>query len=214
MADPAKQEYLKKKKKYPSWLKASAPFGGYTYKEYKTWDDNIRVELVDGIVHMMAAPDEWHQWVSGNICRQLGNQLEGRKCTPYAAPFDVRLFYKIDETDKTVYQPDVFVVCDESKIKGLKYCKGAPDFIIEILSEHSEGRDFSEKKKNYEKAGVKEYWVVGMNELHIFLSEDGKYEETSIMITRELKQAVSCLDGCVIDFKQMVDRYADPGLNT
>ena len=207
MADAARQESPKKNKKYPKWLKAPVPFGGYTYKEYKTWSDDIRVELADGMVYMMASPDEWHQWVSAWLVRLLGNYLDGKACTVYDAPFDVRLFYKIDESDKTVYQPDIFVVCDESKTKGSKYCKGAPDFIIEITSEHSEGRDLIEKKKKYEKAGVKEYWVVSMNELHVFILEGNEYRETVIKITRELKQNITCLDGCIIDFKDMVDRY-------
>ena len=207
MADAAEQEKLKNGTKTPSWLKSPVPFGGYTYKEYKTWDEDIRVELVDGMVYMMAAPDEWHQWVSYEIALQLGIQLKGKKCTPYAAPFDVRLFFEIDESDKTIYQPDILVVCDESKTKGLKYCKGAPDFVIEIVSEHSEARDLIEKKKMYEKAGVKEYWVTGKDELFVFILDAGKYTETVKKITRELKQPVSCLDACIIDFQDIVDRY-------
>ena len=73
---------------YPQWLKTRAPFGGYTYKEYKNWDDSIRVELVDGMVYMMAGADERHQWISGDLFVQLGNQLKGKKCTPYIPPFD------------------------------------------------------------------------------------------------------------------------------
>ena len=207
MSDVAKEE-ITIVAKYPSWLRVPVPFGGYTYRDYKTWDDTIRVELVDGMVYMMASPDEWHQWVSGSIYRQLGNQLEGKKCTPYDAPFDVRLFYEADESDKTVYQPDILVICDERKTKGFRYCKGAPDFIIEIISEYSEDRDLGEKRKKYEKAGVKEYWVIGKDKLHVFVSDGGKYTETVIKITKDLKQPVACLEGCIIDFQGMVDRYA------
>ena len=157
MADAARQENLRNYTKIPKWLEAPVPFGGYTYKEYKNWDDDIRVELVDGMVYMMAGPDEWHQWVSARLVKLIGDFLEGRKCTIYYAPFDVRLFFETDESDKTVYQPDIFIICDNTKTKGLKYCKGAPDFIIEIMSEYSVGRDLIEKKKMYEKAGVKEY---------------------------------------------------------
>jgi len=207
MADVAKQENLINSIIYPSWLKATAPFGGYTYKEYKTWNEDSRVELTDGIPYMMASPDEWHQWVSYEIALQLGIQLRGKKCIPYDAPFDVRLFYETDESDKTVYQPDIFVVCDESKTKGLKYCKGAPDFVIEVLSEWSEGRDLIDKKKMYEKAGVKEYWVIGREELHVFILHGVKYTETVIKINRDLKQTIASLDACVIDFQDIVDRY-------
>ena len=208
MAGSVSRGNLKNNRQYPAYLKTAAPFGGYTYKEYKKWDDDIRVELVDGMVYMMAGPDEWHQWVSADVALQLGVQLRGKKCTPYSAPFDVRLFYEANESDKTVYQPDIFVVCDEKKIKGLKYCKGAPDFIIEIMSEYSEGRDLIEKKKTYERAGVKEYWVVGRDELHVFILDGAKYIESVIKINKELKQPVACLDACIIDFHDIVDRYA------
>ena len=157
---------------------------------------------------MMAGPDEWHQWVSARLVSLLSDFLDSKKCTVYHAPFDVRLFYEIDESDKTIYQPDIFVVCDESKTKGLKYCKGSPDFIIEIISEYSESRDLIEKRKTYEKAGVKEYWAAGREELHVFILADGKYKETIIKITKELKQPIACLNGCIIDFHDIVDRYA------
>ena len=164
--------------------------------------------MVDGMAYMMAGADERHQWISIEIASQLKSQLKGKKCTPYLPPFDVRLFYEEDEFDKTVYQPDIFVVCDESRTKGLKYCKGAPDFVIEIISEHSEARDLIEKKKNYEKASVREYWVIGKEKLHVYISENGRYKEEVIDIIKTLKQPVKCLESCIINFEEIVDRYS------
>ena len=68
------------------WLR-SVPKREFTYKDYKTWGDDIRVELIDGLVYMMASPGEWHQWVLGNLFAQLSNFLKGKKCTPYVSPF-------------------------------------------------------------------------------------------------------------------------------
>lgn len=194
-------------KKLPAWLRFLPPDpDGFTYKEYETWDDDIRVELIDGMVYMMSSSDEWHQWVSMEILRQLGNQLQGKKCTPYSE-FDVRLFYQEDKSDKTVVRPDIIVVCDESKVMGKKNCEGAPDFVIEILSEYSRGRDYIDKKNKYEQAGVKEYWIVSRYKLHIFNLIEGIFNETEKTIHRELNQPVSCLENCFIDFQGMVDRY-------
>ena len=39
------------------------PYNGFTYREYKRWEET-RVELIDGLVYMMASPNEWHQWVT------------------------------------------------------------------------------------------------------------------------------------------------------
>jgi len=119
----------------PEWMKARK---GFCWNDYVKWDDDVRVdrvELFDDLVYMMAAPDEWHQWVAGNMYRQLGDFLNGKKCTPYIAPFDVRLFPQEDGSDNTVFQPDVFVVRDRDKVFGRKYCNGAPDFVIEVMSD-------------------------------------------------------------------------------
>ena len=95
-----------------------------TYRDYKRIPDDIRCELINGVIYMMASPDEMHQWISRNLVTQLDNQLQGKKCTPYYE-FDVRLFYAEDESDVTTVRPDIIVVCDESKVLGKKNCEGA-----------------------------------------------------------------------------------------
>lgn len=69
------------------------------------------------------------------LSRQIANFLEGKPCEVYVAPFDVRLPEK-DEADdqiQTVVQPDIVVVCDEKKLDEAG-CRGAPDWVIEVLS--------------------------------------------------------------------------------
>ena len=188
----------------PEWLKVQLPYDGYTYKEYKTWDDDVKVELDDGMVYMMGSGDLRHQWLIGELGGQLRNQLLGKKCQ-YFPEQDVRLFYEADESDKTVFRPDIIVVCDETKTRGHKSFQGTPDFIIEVVSERSEERDLWRKKKAYEKAGVKEYWALDKDKLHVFILEDGKYKEKILEIARDLVQPISCLEDCSIDFQAVVD---------
>jgi Uma2 family endonuclease len=38
--------------------------------------------------------------------------------------------------------------------------EGAPDLVVEVVSPDSAGRDYREKFMEYEKAGVREYWIV------------------------------------------------------
>ena len=92
----------------------------------------------------------------------------------YAAPFDVRL--NADEADDTVVQPDLLVVCDQSKLDD-KGCKGAPDLIIEILSPSTARFDRMLKFQQYLKAGVREYWMVDPLEqiVQVCIWKDGKY---------------------------------------
>jgi len=54
----------------------------------------------------------------------------------------------------------VIVVRAPEKLYDGKACHGAPDFVVEVASKGSKGKDFCEQKNLYEKAGVAEYWVV------------------------------------------------------
>ena len=105
----------------------------YTYADYLTWIDEKACELINGIIKMMPSPVRIHAVVSKNIYRQLDFIVTKNKgqCEVYYAPVDVRL-PKNGETanDKiyTVVQPDIFVVCDPSKLDK-KGCLGAPDLI-------------------------------------------------------------------------------------
>ena len=205
MANAARsKESIVKKMVELEWLE-SLPSGDFSYEDYESWPEDFRVELDDGMPYMMSSGDAWHSWMIIELGGQLRNHLLGKKCTPYAE-YDVRLFYEQDKSDKTVYRPDLMVVCDEIKTKGQKNCQGAPDFVIEIISEHSQDRDLGRKKRMYEKALVKEYWVVGPDKLYKFILEGSKYKETVLDITRDLKQPVSCLEGCIIDFQYAADR--------
>jgi len=133
----------------------------FTYADYKDWDlkEGDRYELIRGEAFAMSSPNTRHQVVSREICGQLYNYLRGKPCQMFAAPFDVRLFYEEDESDDTVVQPDIMVVCDKSKI-GDEGIRGAPDLVIEILSPSNTAIEMEEKRCLYRDAGVREYWMV------------------------------------------------------
>jgi Uma2 family endonuclease len=136
--------------------------GLYTYGDYLKWDDGERWELIDGVAYNMTpAPSRFHQQFSGELFFQLVSYLRNTGCKVYAAPFDVRLPEgdEADETIRTVVQPDISVICDTSKLDD-KGCKGSPDLIIEILSPATARKDLKEKFLRYERAGVREYWIV------------------------------------------------------
>ena len=150
----------------------------WTYKDYKDWEFNPskRVELIYGIVYAMSAPNTHHQWISAILTGEFYKFLEGKTCRPMPAPYDVRLFYKEDESDDTVVQPDLIVVCDPQKL-GKEGCRGAPDLVIEILSPSNTVMEMNRKKNLYLKAGVQEYWIVDPEEkqVEINIIKEGQY---------------------------------------
>lgn len=134
----------------------------HTYADYLNWPDDVRYELIDGNAYLMApAPDLAHQDVAGEIFFQLRQALGDGPCRAYIAPVDVRL-PRADEADEfidTVVQPDVLVVCDPTRL-GRRGVRGAPDLVVEVLSPSTAGHDHVRKRRIYERAGVREYWLV------------------------------------------------------
>ena len=146
----------------------------YNYNEYLKWDDDVRYELIDGVPYAMASPSRLHQKTSMKLSSQFSNFLRGKTCEVYNAPFDVRLNF--DSFDDIVVQPDILVVCDESKHDG-KSVKGAPDMVIEIISPYNARHDTIIKFRLYQRAGVKEYWIVdpGTKTVQVYILQNGKY---------------------------------------
>ena len=108
----------------------------------------------------------------------------------FTAPCDVVL------SDENVVQPDiVFVSAARVAIVTEDNIQGAPDLIIEILSESSRKKDEVTKRKLYERFGVQEYWVVDpeLEIVKIFKLAQQKYgravelsKETNDVLTTEL----------------------------
>ncbi|NJD04963.1 MAG: Uma2 family endonuclease [Methylococcaceae bacterium] len=175
----------------------------FTYRDYCSWPDDERWELiVGGAYDMSPAPSRSHQdWVLA-IGRQIANFLDDKPCRVYIAPFDVRLPER-DEADDlvfTVVQPDLSVICDPSKLDDAG-CRGAPDWIIEVLSPGTAAKDQIIKKALYERHGVREYWLVHPID-HIltrYRLVDGRYAQQEVFETVD-STAAAVLDGLSIDW--------------
>lgn len=167
----------------------------HTYGDYLNWPDDVRYELIDGEAYMMSpAPDLSHQDAAGEIYRQTANALSGKPCRAFIAPVDVRL-PKQNEADDcrdaggramqeqfaddqidTVVQPDMLVVCDDNKLDK-RGVRGAPGWIVEVLSPSTAGHDQIKKRNLYQCHGVREYWLVHPVDrvLTVYQLQDGEY---------------------------------------
>ena len=97
-------------------------------------------------------PKTIHQIISKNITFSLESKYRKSKCQVFYAPMDVQL-------GNNVTQPDIFIICDESKITEEKII-GAPDLIVEIISPSTAKKDLNDKLTLYEEFKVPEYWIV------------------------------------------------------
>ena len=126
----------------------------YTIEDIYALPDGTRAELIDGEMYMMAPPGRRHQDISMNVSTSINRYIKDKNgnCNVYAAPFAVFL----NEDDRTYVEPDISVICDESKLDE-RGCNGAPDWIVEIVSPGSKRMDYFIKLFQYRTAGVKEY---------------------------------------------------------
>jgi len=136
-------------------------YTNYSYADYLTFKMEEMVELIKGKVFKMTAPKRIHQKISGTVFTKIHNYLENKKCQVYSAPFDVRLPVKSRKNEDiyTVVQPDICVICDLEKLDDYG-CIGAPDLVIEILSEGNNKKELKNKFEVYEESGVLEYWII------------------------------------------------------
>lgn len=140
----------------------------YTYEDYEKLPEGAPYQLIGGELIMTPSPVPYHQIVSWRIGFELGKFVENKKeGIVLCAPLDV--YFSEYET----YQPDIIFISKERlNIIGEKKIEGAPDLVIEILSEATAYYDLKHKKKIYEKTGVKEYWIVDPIEKSIEVYEN------------------------------------------
>lgn len=145
----------------------------YTYEDYLKTPEDERYELIEGELLMTPAPIPNHQRISRRIEFMLEKFVtENDLGEVFDAPCDVYL------DDENVVQPDILFISKERlDIIGEKNIQGAPDLMIEIISENTAYRDLVQKKKLYARFGVKEYWIVISEEesIEIYILKDNTY---------------------------------------
>lgn len=176
--------------------------GDYTLEDYYQIPDDIRVELIDGVIYNMTAPSSPHQLIAGFIhAKLLGHVLSrGGICLPMISPLDIQL----DRDDKTMVQPDVIIVCDRDKIIN-RCIYGAPDFVIEVLSKSTKKKDSIIKLNKYMNAGVREYWMIDPFKKNVVVY-DFEHEEYPTIYGFDAVIPVQIWNGdCVIDFAEVYE---------
>ena len=172
--------------------------------EYYTMDDinklpeGKRAELIDGELYMMAAPGRLHQRFVKNLTYLIEDYIRRKQgdCEIYPAPFAVFL----NADDRIYVEPDISVICDKEKLTE-EGCKGAPDWIIEVVSPTSRPMDYNKKLFKYSAAGVREYWIVDY-ERDLIMVYDFEHDEMTDFTLKE-KVKAGIYEDLEIDFSQM-----------
>ena len=112
-----------------------------------TENSDLRYELIDGEVYLLASPVYAHQIAVGELSRLFGNWFQDKPCRVLTAPFDVTL--KLSEQNINVVQPDVMVICDPEQVNQKGKYEGIPSLVVEVLSPSTRRKDMLKKLDLY-----------------------------------------------------------------
>jgi Uma2 family endonuclease len=128
-----------------------------TYEDYvQIPDDGKRHEIIDGVHYASPSPTTDHQDLAGALYRRMSNHVYDNQLGKiYFAPLDVVL------SGNDIVQPDIlFISAARLNIITAPNIKGAPDLVVEILSDSNRHRDETLKRERYDQLGVQEYWII------------------------------------------------------
>jgi Uma2 family endonuclease len=128
----------------------------YTARDYFNLPEGSPYQLIEGELIMTPSPFTVHQAISRNMEMIIFEHVKQNKLGfVYYAPIDVYL------DNDNAYQPDIIFISDKNKnIIKKSGIDGAPDLVIEILSQSNAYYDKKVKKYVYERNGVIEYITV------------------------------------------------------
>jgi Uma2 family endonuclease len=128
-----------------------------TYDDYVLIpEDGQRHEILDGEHYVSPAPFMRHQDVAANLFDELSPFVRKHRLGKIRfAPVDVVL------SPNDIVQPDLLFISNERLgIVTAANVQGAPDLVVEILSEKTRRQDEGLKREIYERYGVREYWML------------------------------------------------------
>jgi len=160
--------------------------------------EGSRAELMDGRLYMMASPGLIHQRLVMKLSYEIESCIRRNRgeCEVFPAPFAVFL-----NADNSIYlEPDISVICDKNKLTA-EGCKGAPDWVIEIVSPSSRSLDYVKKLLKYASAGVREYWIADPEKNSIMVYHFA--EETMEAYTFSDKAKAGIFEDLEIDFAEI-----------
>ncbi|MCR4805808.1 MAG: Uma2 family endonuclease [Clostridia bacterium] len=134
--------------------------GTYTTADLENLPPGVRCELWDGKMVLLASPSARHEYAVGYLVGEFYAYIKknGGNCRVCASNMGV----KKHQDDRNYLLPDVQVICDPSKQEG----EGA-DLAIEVTSPSSEKTDLNLKPAKYAQMGVREYWVICLQQKRV-----------------------------------------------
>jgi Uma2 family endonuclease len=156
-----------------------------TEEEFDNWHDELlRGEWVDGKVEFMAPANTEHSEIQNLLLFALSAFVDFHRLGKVWGP---EMAVKLPRMRRRRVPDIVFLSQSRLELVEKTFINGAPDLIMEVVSPDSESRDWRKKYQEYERSGVKEYWIIDpasevMDSYH--LTEAGAYEQIAAQSDR------------------------------
>jgi Uma2 family endonuclease len=152
--------------------------GPYTFADFlELVQEDQKADLLDGVIYMASPESLEHNELVRWLATVLGQFVEEHKLGRATVN---KVAYRL--TPRTAPEPDLaFVSAERSAQLRSGYVEGPPDLAVEFVSPDSVDRDYELKRRLYEQAGVREYWIIDAEERRaVFLVRAGEgFVETS-----------------------------------
>jgi Uma2 family endonuclease len=156
----------------PAWEVAYLfPYQGeWSEGDYLSLGGSRLVELVDGRLEVLPMPGERHQLIVACLYGLLAAFVRARRLgVVLFAPLSVRV------GERRFREPDVVFMRQEHAGRRHGQYWEQPDLVMEVVSPDGRDRDLVEKRADYARAGIPEYWIVDPEEERILvLALDGE----------------------------------------
>ncbi len=147
-----------------------------SYEEFLVLPPDVHAEWVDGEVVFMPSVSEQHSATGGYLIQLLRSFFDEEPLgRVFYEPFQLRMAAR-----PSGRAPDVMVLLSEhmDRLERL-YIRDAADLVVEVVSPSNASTDYVDKLKEYEAAGVGEYWIIdpeGQEAAFFALGADGRFE--------------------------------------
>lgn len=156
------------------------PAGPMTEGEFVAWcDEDVKAEWVDGEVVIMSPSSYRHVLIVGWLIRVLGDFVEDRDLGEVLGP---ELMIRLAGPKRRLVPDVLFIAKGRLGLLQKNHLEGAPDLAIEVVSPDSQERDRIDKFADYQRAGVREYWIIDPieEELKVYaLGADRRFAEVA-----------------------------------
>ncbi len=177
----------------------------FTYEDFLLFpEDGKRHELLDGEHFVTPAPTTRHQRLSLRLSTAIEVFLKEHPIGElFVAPCDVVL------SNVDVVEPDLlFIAASRQSIITELNIQGAPDLVVEILSDSTRKTDEVIKRKLYERFGVKEYWIVDpvLDSIKIYRKTEDGYTHAQALTQEDTTHlTTSLLPGLQITLEELFE---------